>query len=237
MRVWVVDDRAEQTPDALGGQLRQLESEPAAGVRVLGVSCHQPDFVTAIGKLVPDLLDVLVIRDDAWPADASLREVLDLGIGAVVVTGAHSVDRFQELAIEYPVVFAPANGQPAGLWLALIGAAAGRRRHAFWKEQVASLQQRLKDRIMIERAKGILIEQLDVSEEDAYRRLRLLARRQQRPIRDIAQSLLDMHGLLKGEDETVPARRGDGKMDIEAAAPHCRRHHRNHENGTAPVQN
>src|SRR5262249_5371243 len=65
--------------------------------------------------------------------------------------------------------------------------------------QVARLEQRLSDRIVIERAKGILIQRLKISEEEAYKRLHSLSRRQRRQIRDIAQSLLDTQLLLSPE--------------------------------------
>ena len=52
---------------------------------------------------------------------------------------------------------------------------------------------------MIERAKGVLVQRLGVSEEEAYKRLRVLSRRQRRQIRDVAQSLLDAQALLAPE--------------------------------------
>jgi hypothetical protein len=52
---------------------------------------------------------------------------------------------------------------------------------------------------VIERAKGILVQQLGVSEEEAYKRLRVSSRRQRRQIRDIAQSLIDTQALLLPE--------------------------------------
>jgi two-component system, response regulator PdtaR len=65
-----------------------------------------------------------------------------------------------------------------------------------WKKETAHLQQRLADRILIERAKGILVQRLRISEEEAYNRLRVLSRRERRHIRDIARSLLDAEHLF-----------------------------------------
>jgi len=53
--------------------------------------------------------------------------------------------------------------------------------------------------VVIERAKGVLLQRLGISEEEAYKRLRVLSRRQRRQIRDIAQSLLDAQALLTPE--------------------------------------
>ncbi|HMC63783.1 MAG TPA: ANTAR domain-containing protein [Gemmataceae bacterium] len=68
------------------------------------------------------------------------------------------------------------------------------------------MQRRLKDRIVIKRAKGILIQQLGITEEESYRRLRLLARRQQKPIRAVAQSVLEMHALLSSDNAAASTR-------------------------------
>jgi len=196
MRVWLVDDREQNGNGCLEALLRQLERCSGADVRLLGVSPFQPDFVEAMRKLVPELLDLLVINERAWPEGARAQEVFGLGRGMVVVPGPERASRFQPLADMYPLVFAPRPLDTEGLWLALLAASAGQRREVRWQKEVARLQQRLQDRIVIERAKGIMIQRLAISEEEAYRRLRILARRQRRQIRDIAQSLLDSQALL-----------------------------------------
>jgi AmiR/NasT family two-component response regulator len=89
------------------------------------------------------------------------------------------------------------------MWLAVLTSFVGQRRHLQWKNQVARLQRRLSDRIVIERAKGILVQRLKISEEEAYKRLRVLSRRQRRQIRDIAQSLLDTQFLFLPETDGI----------------------------------
>jgi response regulator NasT len=140
-------------------------------------------------------------------------------LGVVVVTTAERAERFRPLANQHPVAFTLPSAGVDGLWLALVTALAGRRREANWQSQVARLQRRLSDRIVIERAKGILVERLKISEEEAYKRLRMLSRRQRRQIREIAQSLLDTQFLfapgsngfvdcLAEEPEHEPQKRG-----------------------------
>jgi AmiR/NasT family two-component response regulator len=89
------------------------------------------------------------------------------------------------------------------LWLTLLGAMAARIRQQHYADEVHRLQQRLNDRIVIERAKGILMQRLRISEEEAYQRLRLLSRKQRRQLRDMAQSLLDAEALLTPEAGAV----------------------------------
>ena len=196
MRVWLVDDQNGEKPGSLGALLRKLQERPGAGLQVVGTCAFQPDFTAAMGKLLPDLLDLVVVREAAWPNGAELQGVLTLGAGLVVATVPERVERFRSLAEQYPVWFVREAPDAGELWLALVGAAAGRRRHVQGKNQLLRLQQRLDDRIIIERAKGVLVHRLKISEEEAYQRLRIQSRRQRRQIRDIAQSLLDTQSLL-----------------------------------------
>ncbi len=199
MRVWLVDDKRGDSAGSLQTLLRQLEERPGTGLRLLGASAFQPDFVAAMRKLVPELLDLLVIQERAWPEEAGIPEVLDLGLGMVLVAEPGRAERLRPLADLHPLLFVRPNVDLDSLWLALLGAAAAQRRQLHWKLQVARLQQRLTDRIVIERAKGVLVHRLGISEDDAYKRLRLLSRRQRRQIRDIAQSLLDTQFLFLPE--------------------------------------
>ena len=111
----------------------------------------------------------------------------------------------------YPVWLLSADPDGAALSLALRGTQAALRRHRHWKSEVARLEQRLADRILIERAKGILVQRLGIHEEEAYNRLRVLSRRQRRHLRDVARSLLDAQFLLLPEvNGAVDPRETDG---------------------------
>ena len=197
MRVWLVDDRPGEDPDGLESLLNQLAGQPQAALSLLVVGPGWPEFVTELRARRPD---VLLVRDAAWLDGPWTVDVLELGPALVVVGTAQGCDRFRALAEDHPISFLPPRPGLDGMWLALTGALAGQRRHAQQKTLLARLQQRLEDRIIIERAKGVLVQRLGVSEEDAYKRLRVLSRRQRRQIRDIAQSFLDTQSLLAPEN-------------------------------------
>ena len=196
MRAWLVCDRKNATPGVLESALRELVTRPEKELHLLGVSTSQLDGADAVEKLAPEMLDVLVVDERAWCEDNWIAELLKLGIAGVLAVAAAHVERFRPLAALYPLAFVPLVPEPEQLWLGLCSAWAARQRHLHWKAQVDRLQQRLNDRIVIERAKGILVERLHITEEDAYKRLRVLSRRQRRQIRDIAQSLLDTQFLF-----------------------------------------
>lgn len=142
--------------------------------------------------------------DDQRPDAARVTEVLATGAGLVVVASAADLADWVALAERHPVVFLAPPADVAGLRAAVASAAAAVRRQADIHLQLRLLQQRLDDRILIERAKGVLSHRLQIGEEQAYKRLRTTARRQRRSMRDVARSLLDADPLLDSSAE-VPA--------------------------------
>jgi response regulator NasT len=196
MRVWLVDDKNESDPNHLETLLKQLADRCGNELTLLGSSPYRPDFTAAMRSLLPDLI---VINERAWPGGGLPPEVLGLPTALVVMTAADRAPRFLAQAEAHAVWFVPPGVGLDGLWLALVGAFASYRREVRLVKQVATLEKRLSDRIIIERAKGILVQRLGISEEDAYKRLRVLSRRQRRQMRDIAQSLVDTQSLFLPE--------------------------------------
>ena len=57
-------------------------------------------------------------------------------------------------------------------------------------EETAVIKRQLEERKIVERAKGILQQKYNITEEDAYFRLRNQSRRLRRPMRDLAEAIL-----------------------------------------------
>lgn len=64
------------------------------------------------------------------------------------------------------------------------------------RQEVDALHESLEARKIVERAKGILMQRLNISEHDAYERLRQRAREKRTKIKDIAQTIIDAEALL-----------------------------------------
>ena len=64
------------------------------------------------------------------------------------------------------------------------------------RQEVDALHESLEARKIVERAKGILMQRLGISENDAYERLRQRARERRVKIKDIAQTIIDAEALL-----------------------------------------
>jgi two-component system, response regulator PdtaR len=61
---------------------------------------------------------------------------------------------------------------------------------ALLEEEAASVKRQLEDRKVVERAKGILQQKFNTTEEDAYFRLRNQSRRLRRPMRELAEAII-----------------------------------------------
>jgi AmiR/NasT family two-component response regulator len=73
--------------------------------------------------------------------------------------------------------------------------------------EVSKVQQALEDRKLVERAKGLLMSALKLSEQDAFRRLQLTARERNLRLADVARRIVEQQSLL------------DPKQDSPAASP------------------
>src|SRR5262249_46782976 len=105
MRVWLVDQAGSETVGSLGRLLQQLQGRAGADLQVLGSSPFQPDLPAVLRKLLPDYLDLIVLRGGTWPVGAALQEVLGLGAALVVAASPDRYDEFRGLAEQYPVWF------------------------------------------------------------------------------------------------------------------------------------
>ena len=196
MRVWLIDRKQPGADSTLEEGLRHLQAQPWTGVTIAGSSALEPELAETLRNLLPDRLDAIVVHERVCSALSSLDDVLSLQVGVLVATAPEGAARFRPLAEARALALVPACADPLTLWLALLGLVAAHQREVRWKKETAHLQQRLADRILIERAKGILVQRLRISEVEAYNRLRVLSRRQRRHVRDIAQSLLDAESLF-----------------------------------------
>ena len=62
--------------------------------------------------------------------------------------------------------------------------------------EVEEAQQALEDRKLVERAKGLLMSALDISEQDAFRRLQKTARERNLRLADVARRIVENRSLL-----------------------------------------
>jgi two-component system, response regulator PdtaR len=73
--------------------------------------------------------------------------------------------------------------------------------------EVSKAQQALEDRKLVERAKGLLMSALKLSEQDAFRRLQLTARERNLRLAEVARVIVEQQSLLEPKPESpAPSR-------------------------------
>ena len=70
--------------------------------------------------------------------------------------------------------------------------------------EVGRAQQALEDRKLVERAKGLLMSALQLSEQDAFRRLQLTARERNLRLADVAGRIVEQRSLLEAKAKAPP---------------------------------
>ena len=116
---------------------------------------------------------------------------------AIVLSGEHIGPDLAERIAALPVFgVLPPGASAAHLRIAL---AVAHARHQEWRrEQIRAdeLTQRLEDRKVIERAKGILMQREGLSESDAYRMLQRTSQSRNVPMAELSRSLLAAEELI-----------------------------------------
>lgn len=67
-------------------------------------------------------------------------------------------------------------------------------RFASMRSKIQKLQDKLESRKLVDKAKGILMDKLEISEEQAYRRLQKLSMDRSQPMKDIAKTIIQADG-------------------------------------------
>jgi len=199
MRVLVAEDDP-LIAHALVERVRSLGHEP------LGPARDGADAIELARTTEPDLylFDIEMPNVDGLEAAAQLSEE-GLRRPVVIVTGVDD-DSLIERSIATGVSAYLTKPIETRELNAAIGLAAAR--HAEFKQleaDVERVQQALEDRKVVERAKGLLMSALDLSEQDAFKRLQQTARERNLRLADVAARIVEQQSLLAPKRK--PARR------------------------------
>lgn len=191
MRVLVADDNP-LVALGLSERLRSLGHQP------LGPAADGSEAVELARLHEPDLylFDIEMPEIDGLEA-ASRLTALGLRRPVVVITGVDDpglVDRSIASGVS-AYLTKPVDSRELKAALELASA-----RHAelqALEAEVERAQQALEDRKLVERAKGLLMSALDLSEQDAFRRLQLTARERNLRLVDVAARIVEQQSLLE----------------------------------------
>jgi response regulator NasT len=190
---------ADEDENALEGLRATLED---LGHEVVPFAVSVREAAELIAREDPNLTIVMVHQDDEH-ALSLISEAVEYATGPVIATVRDGDVDFVARAAEHGISAYVEGTAPQSVQGAIEIAL---RRHREAEElagKVDQLEGALARRVVIERAKGILMERHGTNEGGAFAMLRDSARSNSRRVVDVAQAVVDGHALL-------PARERDG---------------------------
>jgi response regulator NasT len=189
LRVMLVDDSQEEVSplkeglvcagydvvvvSALGLALAERVTEFAPDVIIIDTESPTRDVLEHVAVVsARDPRPIVLFTEDR--ENATIQAALKAGVSAYVVAGM----------------------QPDRLRPILDVAVARFEREQALREELRTAQTKLVERKVIERAKGFLMQQKGVSEDEAFRLLRKLAMDRNAKLLDVAQQVVDVAKLL-----------------------------------------
>lgn len=189
LRVMLVEDSARDA-SLLDAGLR------AAGYDVVEVAATATALLERIVATKPDV----IIIDSESPTRDTLEMLAFVHARQprpIVLFTEDRNGRTIRAALEAGVsAYIVAGMQPERLQPILDVAVARFEQDRALREELQSMQDRLAERKVIERAKGLVMKQKGVDEEEAYRVMRKLAMDRNKRLLDIAQQIIDVADLL-----------------------------------------
>jgi response regulator NasT len=182
LRILIADDEAVVRMD-----LREMLEE--SGYKVVGEAGDGERAVELGNEKKPDL----AILDIKMPKINGLEvaeKLMERGIATLVLT-AYTDREFIERAKETGVLAYLVKPFSKESLIAAIEMAMARFRELQeLRKEVSSLREALEVRKLVERAKGLLMKHLGISEEDAYRYLQRQSMEYRKPMKEVAEAVI-----------------------------------------------
>ena len=182
-RVLIVDDHAPS-------RAAVAEAVTEQGGQVVGNGSRAEDVLRLVDKHRPDVVTLAVGLPDGDGVQAA-REVMTVSPRPVVLVTSHTDAPVVARAVEAGVMgflAKPVRAEELGPTLD-VAIHRFRQIEAMRKENEL-LKRKLESRKLVERAKGILMLRLGLSEPEAFRRIQKTAMDTRRSMADVAQALL-----------------------------------------------
>ncbi|MEW6770848.1 MAG: ANTAR domain-containing protein [Bacillota bacterium] len=175
----------------------------AWGWTVVGETAASLESLRFLRSRQPDLI---ILDDEISGANVSqLMDVVSQDRLAPVLLLLSPNNRWGEELLQRPAVVA-ATAKPineADFYLSLLLAEANFAKFTALEQEIVRLQDQLQARKIVERAKGILMENLGLSEQEAYRRMQRESMERRTSMRTIAEAIITAQKFYpKGPDKS-----------------------------------
>lgn len=180
----------QDAPDALPPALLQGDRLQAAGLQVLAtVPCHQ--LVREVIRLAPEAV-VAWAPDGLGPMAPALALLAEGAPRPVLVAGAaNGPDDAPTLAAAHVMAWLPGQPEVATLAAALALAKPHFERQQALLRDLAAAQARLDERKWIDRAKGVLMQHQQLSEDNAFALLRTASMQANLRVGEVSRHLIE----------------------------------------------
>lgn len=189
LKILVIDESRQRAGDICAALA-------LAGHQVVAVLANADNLADEVARIRPDMI---LIDTDA-PSRDTLEHLAAMDRDMprpVVIFAQESDDATIRGAIQAGVAAYVVDGLEPGRIRPVIDVAVARfEAHQALKKELAEATQKLSDRKLIDRAKGILMKSRGLDEEGAYAALRRLAMDRGRPLAAVARDVVDMAKLL-----------------------------------------
>jgi len=185
----------------LAERLRTLGHEP------IGPAADGEEAVQLARTTEPDLylFDIEMPKLDGLSAATELSEA-GLRRPVVVVTGVEDPGLIERSIASGVGAYLTKPVDSVALAAAIELSAVRHAEFRALEDEVDRGRQALEDRKIVERAKGVLMSALDLSEQDAFRRLQVTARERNLRLADVAARIVEQQSLLEPKPKRTAAR-------------------------------
>jgi response regulator NasT len=174
----------------LAEQLRHL------GHRVVGEASNGEDVVGLVADARPDL----VLMDIKMPKVSGLqasRTIMEQSPVPIILLTAYTDNGFVEEAASsgaMAYLVKPVDERDLAPAIRLVLSQFEQLQSL--RREVEDLREALETRKLVERAKGVIMRRLNLTEEEAFSRIQRQARNRQAKMRDIAKSIIDADEIM-----------------------------------------
>lgn len=189
LRILIADDEAIRVM-TLRTQLRAL------GFEVVAEATNGREAVELAARCEPDLA-ILDIKMPELDGIAAARQITAQRPIPVILLTAYSEPELVERATEagvFAYLVKPVSEED--LLPTILLARARFEEFRLLQREVADLREALEARKIIERAKGILMKRLGISEAEAFRRMQVQSQKENKKLVEIARAIVTAHGVL-----------------------------------------
>jgi response regulator NasT len=196
LRIAVVDDEKD---------IREYLEEvlPRLGYEVAASAATGKEMLQRVREARPDLIITDIRMPDMDGIDLAGVINRESPVPVILLSAHHDAELVRRSAADHIMAYLIKPIGEAQL-KATIPLAMLRFHHfQAMAEEAASLRQALEDRKLIEKAKGILMRRLRVDEEDAFRRLRMLASSQNRRLVEVGRTVVSADEVFRQLESIV----------------------------------